>query len=138
LSRELAALHAQHLDPLDAFAGALAARLVVLLDAGLHAAPAADALADVQRVAHQHAGLGLGGIDGDLLAVLGRVALFEPYARFGLFRVRHQAVVLLEVLGPLGGGLGVAGLRHQRGRAHQRRHAQHRWDSCRSPVQIDA
>jgi hypothetical protein len=36
--------------------GALAARLVVFLDAGLDAAAAADALADVQRVAHQHAG----------------------------------------------------------------------------------
>ena len=41
LARELAAFHAQHLDPLDALAGALAARLVVLFDAGLHAAAAA-------------------------------------------------------------------------------------------------
>jgi hypothetical protein len=49
-------------------------------------------------------GWGLGGIDRDLLAVLGGVAPFEPGARLGLFLVRHQAVVLLEVLGPFDGG----------------------------------
>jgi hypothetical protein len=118
---EFATLHAQDLDPLDALAGAFAARLVVFLDAGLHAAPAADALADVQRVAHQHAGLGFGGVDVDLLAVGRGVAGLEPQARLGLFFRRHQAVVLLEVLGPFGGRLGVVGLRHQRRRAHQRR-----------------
>jgi hypothetical protein len=37
-------------------------------------------LLDVQGIAHQHAGLRLGGIDGDLLAVLGRVAPLEPGA----------------------------------------------------------
>ena len=84
---ELAALHPQHLDPLDLFAGPRAARLVVLLDAGMDAAAAADALADVQGVAHEHARLGLGGIDGDLLAVLRGVAPFEPGARLGLFLV---------------------------------------------------
>jgi hypothetical protein len=121
---ELAALHAQHLDPLDLLARPLAARLVVLGDAGMHAAAAADALADVQRVAHQHAGLRAGGVDRDLLAVFGGVAPLQPQARLGLLLVRHQAVVLLEVLGPLGRRVGVVGLGHQRRRAHQRGQAQ--------------
>ncbi len=122
---ELAALHAQHLDPLDLFPRPRAARLVVLLDAGMHATAAADAFPDVQGVAHEHARLRPGGIDGDLLAVLGRIAPFEPGTRLGFFLVRHQAVVLLEMLGPFGGGLGIVGHRHQRCGAHQRGNAEH-------------
>jgi hypothetical protein len=91
----------------------------------MDAAAAADALADVQRVAHQHAGLGLGGVDGDLLAVLVRIAPFQPQARLVLLLGRHQAVVLLEMLGPFGRGIGIVGLGHQRRRAHQRGHAEH-------------
>jgi hypothetical protein len=125
LGRELAAFHAQHLDPLDALAGSLTARLVVLLDAGLHAAAAADALAHVQRIAHQHTGLRTADVDGDLLSVFRRVAFLQAQTRFFLLLLSHQPIVLLEMLGPFDCSLGVARRRHQCSGPHQRRHAQH-------------
>jgi hypothetical protein len=64
---ELAALHLENLNPLNALPGFLARDWLFSVDAGLDTAAAANALADVQGIAHQHAGQRLGGIHGHFL-----------------------------------------------------------------------
>jgi hypothetical protein len=90
----------ENLNPLDAFPRLLPAGLVVFLDAGLDAATAADAFADIQRIAHEDAGRRLGGGHGHILAVLRRIASRQARRGLGLFLRRHEPVVALEVLGP--------------------------------------
>src|ERR1017187_241514 len=71
----LVLLHRHHANPLDL----RIARLIVLGDAGIHAAPAADAAGDVQGIGKLDAGNRTGVRDRDFLAVAGAVLRFHLF-----------------------------------------------------------
>src|SRR6266508_4280431 len=88
-----------HLEDADVLGGGAPVE-VVLVDAGLDAAAEPLALRNVEGIAEHHAGLGAGGLDGDVHPAPQLGQALEPGDGLRPLLFRHELVVALDVLSP--------------------------------------